>query len=363
MMGFKTNVYNTVLPPTTADAHAFGEKPFLIYTSYLLNQRFGERKRKGQVHFGHSMSRSVTREAISAFPRPALESACERFRGETTGFQLSSWFVSFHYTIERHREALLWSYIMLRNDVDRNGNLGWEERKAILEDLKGGQAKESNTAGHKPMFYKTGTRKRMFYHVAEVLEKAGLEPPKVNVDVEWTSLDGPVAIKDAECADFDVDLCLAPGFSKPITDENHTNYIFNTASIFERVAREHPHCGDCLLKLVLNGVEKGMGPLLPHADTQGEDRKTIIRALWKYQYTIVEPDAFFVMITDAEQVENVLLKRLLERRGKVGQLCLNDDVATEEESAVANVRKVMMQMLEGMLPDPSPYEIGYTTPS
>jgi hypothetical protein len=81
VMGFKTNAYNTVNPPTDADAHRFGEKPFLIYTSWLLNRRFGNRKRPGQGHFGHSLSRTVTREAIGSFPGPELQSACKRFRG------------------------------------------------------------------------------------------------------------------------------------------------------------------------------------------------------------------------------------------------------------------------------------------
>ena len=344
-MGFKSNSYNTVNPPTDLDARRFGEKPFLIYTSWLLNRRFGERKRKGQIHFGHSLSRSVTREAIKSFPRPALQSACQRFRGET-GFQLYSWYATFHYTIERHREALLWSYIMIRSDPDRNGNLGWEERQKVMEDLEEGMTREGES----------GFRKRMFYHMNDALEEAGLQPPQVNVDVQWTSMDGPATIQNIECFEFNVNECLAPGFSTPYSDENHTNYVFSTASIFDRVARQHPKCGDCLVKLLLNRVEKGLSPLLPHPETQMEDRKTMIKALWKYQYAIVEPDAFFVMITDAEQVENVLFKRLVKRKGKVGQLCLNDDVSTEEETAVAEVRKVMIRLLEKMVPEPSPFE-------
>ena len=64
---------------------------------------------------------------------------------------------------------------------------------------------------------------------------------------------------------------------------------------------------------------------------------------------------------DAEQVENVLFKRLIKRRGKVGQLCLNDDVNTEAEAEVANVRKVMLRLLQGMLPEPSAFEHGGST--
>jgi hypothetical protein len=345
-MGFKSNSYNTANPPTDLDARRFGEKPFLIYTSWLLNRRFGERKRKGQIHFGHSISRSVTREAINSFPRPALQSVCQRFRGET-GFQLYSWYVTFHYTIERHREALLWSYIMLRSDVDEDGNLGWNERQTIMDDLEEGMTKE----------VKTGFRKRMYYHMNEAFEEAGLEPPKVNVDVQWTSLDGPAAIKDIECFEFNVNECLAPGFSSPSSDQTHTNPVFSTASIFDRVARQHPKCGDCLLKLLLNRVESGLSPLLPNASNQAAMREVVIKALWKYQYVIVDPDAFFVMVTDAEQVENVLFKKLIKRKAKVGQLCLNDDVSTEEEGAVADVRRVMMRLLQKMLPEPSNFEI------
>jgi hypothetical protein len=194
------------------------------------------------------------------------------------------------------------------------------------------------------------------YHMSENLEAVGIEPPKVNIDVQWTSLDGPAAINNIECFEFNVNECLAPGFSTPTSDEKYTNYVFSTASIFDRVTRQYPKCGDCLLKLILSRAEKGLGPLLPHAGTQAEDRKIIIRAMRKYQYAIVEPDAFFVMVTDAEQVENVLMKRMLKKREKVGQLCLNDDVSTEDPQAVADVRKVMIQLLEGIVPEPSSFE-------
>lgn len=235
---------------------------------------------------------------------------------------------------------------MIRNDINGDGNLDWNERQTIMADLEEGMTNEGQT----------GFRKRMFYQMSEHLEEAGLEAPKVNVDVQWTSLDGPAAIKDIECFEFNVNECLAPGFSTPSSDEHHKNYVFSTASIFDRVARQNPKCGDCLLKLVLNRAEKGLEPLLPHAQGQKKMRMMIVKALKKYQYTIVDPDAFFVMITDAEQVENVLLKRLLKRKGSVGQLCLNDDVSTEEEQAVADVRKVMMKLLEGLAPEPSVFE-------
>jgi hypothetical protein len=345
-MGFKTNAYNTREPPTDLDARRFGEKPYLIYTSWLLNRRFGERKRKGQVHFGHSMSRSVSAEAIKSFPRPALQSNCQRFRGET-GFQLYSWYVAFHYTMERQREALLWSYIMARTDSNQNGNLDWAERQVIMNDLEQGMLNEGNTT----------FRTRIFYRVSELLEDAGLKAPKVNLDVLWTSLDGPATIRDIECYEFNVNECMAPGFSSQSSDEHYVNPVFSTASIFDRVARQHPQCGDCLIKLILNRQVKGFGPILPHPDTQPKERATVIKALHKYQYTIVEPDALFVMVTDSEQVKNVLSKRLSHGNREVGQLCLNDDVTTEDRHAISQLRKTMKDFFESMAPEKSAFEI------
>ena len=345
VMGFKANTYSTTSPPTEVDAHRFGEKPFLIYTSWLLNRRFGIRKRKGQGHFGHSLSRSVTREAIGSFPGPELQSACKRFRGEP-GFQLYSWYVTFHYTIERHREALLWSYIMLRSDQDGDGNLSWNERQVIMDDLATGMKTEG----------KTSFRKRNFYHVPQLLERAGLQPPNVNTDVQWTSLDGPVTIQGINCLEFDVNECLAPGFSISSSDEKSQNPVFSSALIFDRVARQNPKCGDCLIKLILNKVPKGLGPLLPHPN-QEKERELVIKAIMRYRYSIINPDALFVMVTDAEQVDSTLVGRYIRGRKQLaGQLCLNDDVSTTDDKELADVQQVMTELYQGLFPEKSPFE-------
>ncbi|KAH0334439.1 hypothetical protein KCU81_g9479, partial [Aureobasidium melanogenum] len=345
VMGFKPNSYNTIVPPSEKDALRFGEKPYLIYTSWMLNRRFGTRKRKGQVHFGHSLSRSVYKEAMEAFPRPALKSACQKFRGET-GFQLYSWYNAFHYTIERHREALLWSYIMIRSDVNRDGYLSWQERQAIISDLEEGLANEGRNS----------FRKRMYYYVAKSLEDAGLEAPKVNVETTWTSLDGPATIANIDCFEFNVNECLAPGFSSPSWDDRSENPVFSTAAIFDRVARQDPQCGDCLTKLLLNRVEQGLSPLLPHQDKDAEHRETVLKALKRYSYVVVEPDALFTMVTDAEQVQVRLIDRLADPDKHAGQLCLNDDVTTDNETELLALRETISRLFNEHWGTPSRFE-------
>jgi hypothetical protein len=344
-LGFKDSAYNTLHPPSETDAERFGEKPFLIYTSWLLNRRFGARKREGQVHFGHSLSRNVTREAITSFPRPALRSATQRFRGET-GFQMYSWYLIFHYTMERHREALLWSYIMLRSDADDDGYLSWPERKKLLGDISEGMNNEP------PEQF----RHRIYNRVGKSLTTAGLEPPKVNTEILWTSLDGPVMIQDLDCDTYDVEDCLGPGFSIAASNAGARSPVFSSAAIFARVARETPRCGDCLIKLVLNRRRSGLDPLLPHATTKPKQRAMVVKALVKYQYTVVHPDAAFHMITDAEQVEQKLIDPLVTHNNSVGQICLNDDVVTQDEGELDRLRRTMSRLFEGLLPEKSSFE-------
>lgn len=137
MMGFKQDHYN-VKHINRADVPTFGEKPYLYCTSWLLNHRFGERDRKAQAHFAHSMSRRVMKEAMASFPNPAIRGACQRFRGESV-VQIYPWYVAFHYSIERFREVLLWSFVMTRGDANGDGYLDWEERQAFIEAFQAGK--------------------------------------------------------------------------------------------------------------------------------------------------------------------------------------------------------------------------------
>lgn len=248
--------------------------------------------------------------------------------------------------MERHREALLWSYLVHRSDPDADGYLSWDERQQIIEDLEEGLQNES----------KSSFRARNYNHYSELLEGAGLEPPKVNMDLLWTSMDGPAMIKDADCFAFDVNECLAPGFSSDSPFSHRSTPLFSTAAILDRVTRQRLECGDCLIKILLHRVAKGYEPLLPNERTQPKAFETVVKAVMRYQYAVTEPDGLFVMVTDAEQVENTLIKRLLTKDNKVGQLCLNDDVMSDNKQDLLDLQSTMKALLEGLQPEPSRFE-------
>jgi hypothetical protein len=322
-------------------------KPYLIYTSWLLNRRFGIRKRKGQSHFGHSLSRKVMKEAINAFPGPEIRSACKRFRGEP-GFQLYSWYAAYHYLMERHREALLWSYIILRSDTDNDGMLTWPERQQIMQELEAGILNVK----------KTSYRRRNFYHLPAALEKAGLEPPKVHMNILWTSLDGPITIKDVDCDTFDVNECLAPGFSTSNSGSQSKNPVFSSALVFDRLARQKPQCGDCLIKILLSQQSRGLGPMMPDKTSKPVEREMVVKALMRYKYTIVDPqNTLFAMVTDADQVDSTLTRTFVrEKKPLPGQMCLNDDVEAEEPQELQDVLEAMTELFQGIFPEKSSFE-------
>jgi hypothetical protein len=111
-----------------------------------------------------------------------------------------------------------------------------------------------------------------------------------------------------------------------------------------------------LLKLVLNRRRAGLGTLLPHPTKKPEQRAIVVKALMKYQYTIVQPDASFHMITDAEQVEHVLITPYIKHNKKTGQLCLNDDVVSSDEQELEKLKGAMSGLFEGLLPEKSNFE-------
>ncbi|KAI0536385.1 hypothetical protein GGR58DRAFT_528435 [Xylaria digitata] len=356
VMAFKTDNYN-VKSLGKGSMPSFGEKPFAYYTSYLLNHRFGERNRQVQAHFAHSISRAAMQEAMASFPRPSLNGACQRFRGESR-YQIYPWFAGFHYSIERFREALIWSFVALRSDADSDGYLNYRERSQLLAAIELGQQGSGNrdsAASRPPVPIRS--RDRMYLKVAQTLRQAGLQPPNVNVNVLWTAVDGPETIRKVKCDSFRVDKCLGDSFASPLSDETSKNPDFTVSNVFTRLSHAHPSCGDCLLKFVLAVVPRGLEPLLPSADTKPKDRDVIIRALKKYQYTIVDTDTMkFFMIKDAEQAKTELFERTIERARAFGQWCFNDDVMTESPEEVARVRGIMRRVFETLWPERAAWE-------
>jgi hypothetical protein len=291
---------------------------------------------------------------MASFPSPALRGSCERFRGENK-YQIYPWYTVFHYSIERFRETLLWSFVMTRIDANGDGYLDWSERQILLSAISPGRRATAGEDGSTPAKTAEG-RERLFYQLPSIHKRAGLQPPLSNIKVLWTSLDGPETIRDVKCHNFHIDKCFAESFGSPLSDASYPNPDFSTTNIFAQLSRREPRCGDCLIKFILSTTPRGLEPLLPPKSLNRE-RETIVKALLKYQHTIVEPDAMFVMVKDAEQAEIELLERTIKKKKYVGQWCLNDDVMTDDERVVAKVNRVIQTVFKTLFPTKSRWEL------
>lgn len=83
----------------------------------------------------------------------------------------------------------------------------------------------------------------------------------------------------------------------------------------------------------------------------------MLKALKRYSYVVVEPDALFTMVTDAEQVQARLIDRLGDPKKQVGQLCLNDDVVSQDKGELLALREKMKQFFGSHWGTPSRFEL------
>lgn len=110
-----------------------GEYPSYKYTAWLLGQRFGARKRSYIHHVHKIYIRPLVLESQLMFGDELGRTAAQRFRGG--GRLVNNQLMSYNFIIERHREALLWSYFVARVDKDGDGVYSDDELSQAFSDL------------------------------------------------------------------------------------------------------------------------------------------------------------------------------------------------------------------------------------
>jgi hypothetical protein len=103
-------------------------------------------------------------------------------------------------------------------------------------------------------------------------------------------------------------------------------------------------------------MHKGLSPLLPDLATQREKCEIAVEAVMRYQYVVHEPYGLFVIVTDPKQINSTLVKRFKKREKLVDQLCLNDDVSSDDEHDLRELHEAMNVMYSELYPTPSSFE-------
>ncbi|SPO32344.1 uncharacterized protein UTRI_02901 [Ustilago trichophora] len=117
--------YNLVVEGKRSPENQPGEWSALWHTNWLLDQRFGKRRRPYIQHVHKSFSKSLLLETRMGWAAEHARLALNRFRNN--GDNLVSHFLTYYNIVERHREALLWSFFMLRLDADGDGLVSSEQ--------------------------------------------------------------------------------------------------------------------------------------------------------------------------------------------------------------------------------------------
>jgi hypothetical protein len=228
----------------------------------------------------------VSSGCLRAFSLPAFsdlfsysQTASTRFRGKGPN-EITPFFLFTHYLIEKHREALLYSYLILRSDSNSDGVLSTTERRLLLSHLKANNSADESTS----TVYASTPRRTSLAALSKLNDAAGLPQPK-ETTVEFTSQDGYAlfAADDAHeqtipkwsgwpsfaptvdkgdglpCA-IRLDQCFGREFLD-LSDESST---VSASETLKRVAFERTECGDCLIVLLLaKSGEMGLEAFLP----------------------------------------------------------------------------------------------------
>ncbi|SNX86939.1 uncharacterized protein MEPE_05648 [Melanopsichium pennsylvanicum] len=265
----------------------------LIRASRLLNQRFENKARRKLLDLPQPLSRPIIQEMQQLWPQE-LDIAAT-----TLDKRVDLPFLAAHYTVEKYREALLWSFIVAKHDRDGDGNLSPSEAQALLKDL-GADAAGKYVFPRVEMPLRSTTSRTS---VTESLRRASL-PVRLGHEAIQASLDGDslVSPRSPEASPSGIvndehdganPLQVHAQNKRPVASvctlareclEPLINMVENskgehpasiTAEIFKRVAFRAPLCGNCMIMhLTSQSGAQGLSAFLPSSDLEMSPNKT-----------------------------------------------------------------------------------------
>ncbi|KAF7969529.1 hypothetical protein HWV62_26969, partial [Athelia sp. TMB] len=419
-------VASTPRGASTADPD--GEWPSLGYANWLLDARFsspapattegalfakggkGGRKRGYIQHFAKSFSAPLLAELGGMWGRALTDGGAVRFRGDGKGAAPGVAFLAANFVVERHREALLFAYLVLRSSTPGSAAYTGEEKARVLRDMgyegrervllvrepvraalsAEGVLVEAGLGGPQATHY-SFTAAHSGYAYAWFAGRPVLRPPgaaglrmgagkKVgSAGAEYVagrpagSWPSYTDTKEGELACvLDIEECFGPGFLGPGP--------VSVEETMKRVAFERPQCGDCVISRLLalsgpRGLSAFLPPARPAADAQWEaalargevrvaldsaprwadarfpnegGRARALQLLQRYAYSLGDSPAEFVKVASVRG----LARSLKSLRGRMAGadapafLVMNDDV--NDRASVGEVEGVT-RMLGGWM--------------
>ncbi|KAJ7747945.1 hypothetical protein DFH07DRAFT_574174 [Mycena maculata] len=347
----------------SGNADGGGEWRSLGWASHLMSQRFGDRKRPYMQHNARALSLPLMHEMSLAFGSYFAATPLSQFRGSHNAseeLEVNTIFMATHYVIERHREALLWSWVVAKWG-GRLGVLDRDQKKRMWRELGG---REGDTL-QLQQEAKRSTKADIDFN----LWMAGVQSPTSpnsqvmgNTIYSWVSMDGFSAsflkladvttIKRRECIGEETELAW---------------------DMFLRLAQKDITCGDDVIATLMHASPSGLSVFLPPPSTQPSSdldpiilplempaeapplppnpRAFAVRLFMRYAYVIGSSTQSFITPKSARQAATLLGN--VSRRKDV-LMCINDDLV---DNQVVAGDKVMRDWFRRRWPNKLQYEM------
>ncbi|KAJ7187677.1 hypothetical protein GGX14DRAFT_610573 [Mycena pura] len=335
------------------------------------DQRFGTRKRPYMQHNARALALPLLHEAALAFGAQFAATPLSRFRGAHAApgeLEVNTIFLATHFVVERHREALLWAWVVGKWGGAGGGALalGAAAKRGMWADLGGGSGEELRLA-------------RAERSTAEDVElnllMAGVRPPQAvdkqregDTTYSWVSMDGYSAsfkrlaedtvIKRGECIGRDSERAW---------------------DMFRRLLKDDISCGDNVISALIHKQRSGLGAFLPAplshpaavpADADApltlplalpadppplpaDPRAFAVRLLQRYAHVLGDSPTIFGGMRSVRGTERLL--RDTDGKRDTALLCLNDDLGNTEK-ALRDTERVLRAWFERKWPEKLSYD-------
>ncbi|CAK5274411.1 unnamed protein product [Mycena citricolor] len=353
------------------DARGFvdgnGEWRSLRWSAQLLDRRFGIRKRPYMQHNARALSLPLMHEAALAFGREYANTPRSHFRGshDVPGeYEINTIFLASHFVVERHREALLWSWVVGKWGSQSGGFLDKGAKARMWRDLGGNE----NQNG---LLFETAERTTR-EQVDLNLLMAGIQPPgAVHVDSEmdttysWVSMDGYTADYKQlpEMVSHSRSACLG-------TEPEDAWKVFTRLLVST--------CGDEVILALTARSKTGLDVFLPAPSNSKESlddpitlplelpdsapalptnpRVFAVRLIQRYAYVIGDSRTKFLSMNGFLSAQSDLLD--IESDHSTALFCLNDDLGTSAPKVLDATDALLRQWFEKRWPERLHCELG-----
>ncbi|KAJ7020020.1 hypothetical protein C8F04DRAFT_1145945 [Mycena alexandri] len=348
---------------TSGNAPGGGEWRSLGWSAHILNQRFGTRGRAYIGHNARSFSLPLMHEAALTFGDYFALTPMSQFRGshDVGGeFEVNTIFTATHFVMERHREALLWSWTVAKWGRVADGMLD--------EELKAAMWLELGAEDDQDEFRRNSSMRTSNDDVALNMRAAGLEQPQSDIPEEranttylFVSLDGytPNYTNRPQEGGLSRNECIGR--------DKETAW-----GVFRRLAVDKPHCGDAVITALTNTAPHGLSIFLPPHTSSAlapvhavlplimpstapplpeNPRAFALRLIHRYAYVIAETPSAFFGVETADQ-GRVYFSWL---HADTALLCVNDDLY-DDALNVTRGDNMMRQSFRTLWPDSLSYE-------